>query len=144
MFRAIATGVLLIACASATAQMRQGSGELFEQADTNNDGSISRDEFRAARAAKFSKRDQNSDGYIDAADMPKRAANRPRASEAFTAMLKQFDSDGDGKVTKEEFIEGAMPLFDKADSDHNGILDAKELASAKAAAKARVEEFRNR
>jgi Ca2+-binding EF-hand superfamily protein len=144
MFKAIVAGVLMIACGGAMAQMRHSQGELFEQADANNDGSISRDEFRNSRAAKFSKRDQNSDGYLDAADLPQRAASRPRMSEAFTAMLKQFDSNGDGKVTKEEFVDGAMPMFDKADSDHNGILDAKELESAKAAVKARVDEMRNR
>ena len=144
MFRVIGASVLLIVCASATAQMHHGQGELFEQADANSDGSISRDEFRAARAAKFSKRDQNSDGYLDEADLPKRAASRPRVSEAFAAMRTQFDSSGDGKVTKEEFIEGAMPLFDKVDSDKNGVLDAKELESAKATAKARLEERRSR
>lgn len=136
----LAASVLL--SAPAMAQMR-GEG-IFERADTNDDGSVTREEFRAARTQQFAKLDRNSDGYLDSSDVPKRLAKRRQQNGGGDSMIGQFDADGDGKVTREEFIHGPTSMFDRADTDKNDVLDPKELAAAKAAAKAAGDQLRNR
>ncbi|WP_129775180.1 EF-hand domain-containing protein [Peristeroidobacter soli] len=134
----VSTALLILLSAPAMAQMR-GEG-IFERADTNHDGSVTREEFLAARAAQFAKFDRNSDGYIDSADVPERLAKRRGGDFLAT----QFDADGDGKVSKEEFVNGPTTLFDRADTDKNNVLDAKELAAAKELAKEKGQEWRSR
>lgn len=101
---------------------------LLAQADTNHDGKISRDEFLAARAAQFDRLDRDHDGYLaetDAAALPE------RAQRGFHMLLNVADTDGDGRVSRAEW--NAMPArgFDRIDANHDGVLDADELAQAK-------------
>ncbi|MBM0108265.1 EF-hand domain-containing protein [Steroidobacter sp. S1-65] len=129
------TVCLILLGAPAMAQVR-GEG-IFERADTNNDGSITREEFVAARQDQFAKFDRNSDGHIDSSDIPKRLAARRQRSGGADFVVGQFDADGDGRVTKEEFVNGPTLIFDRADTDKNNVLDPKELAAAKQAAQSR-------
>ena len=148
MFRTLAATAALLSLLSlpAMAQMMRGGGEgMFERADANNDGSVTREEFIAARGEQFAKFDRNSDGYIDSNDVPKRLAARRQQNGGGGEMLAgQFDANSDGKVGKEEFVNGPTTIFDRADSDDNDVLDAKELAAAKEAAKAAAEQWRSR
>jgi Ca2+-binding EF-hand superfamily protein len=129
-------GVLASACGAALADHPGRGGRLFENADANADGSIARDEFLAARAAAFVKFDQNGDGVLDDADRrePEREGRR------HDGMKARLDANSDGKITKEEFVNAATPMFDSADKDGNGALDNQELS----AAKERMHEFRRR
>ena len=125
--------------------MAQVSGEgLFERADTNHDGSVTREEFVAARAEQFRKLDRNSDGYIDSQDVPKRLAARRQRQGGGDLLVGQFDADGDGKVSQGEFVNGPTLMFDRADRDKNNVLDPTELAEARAAAKEAGEKLRKR
>ncbi|KQN40484.1 hypothetical protein ASG37_01380 [Sphingomonas sp. Leaf407] len=45
-----------------------GGGRMLERADTNRDGVITREEYRAQAAAAFDRQDMNKDGRIDAAE----------------------------------------------------------------------------
>jgi Ca2+-binding EF-hand superfamily protein len=140
-----AAALLSLLSAPSMAQgMRQGGEGMFERADANNDGSVTKEEFIAARGQQFARLDRNSDGYLDGTDMPKRMAERRKQNGGGEMHGGQFDTDGDGKVSKDEFINGPTTLFDRADTDKNNVLDAKELAAAKEAAKKAVEERRAR
>lgn len=41
--------------------------------------------------------------------------------------LSVMDKDSDGTVSKQEFLSYMDAQFEKVDSDHDGLLDAKEL-----------------
>jgi len=129
-FRCLLLVAALFLAGAASAQGREGPG-VFDRADKNGDGVVARDELLTSRAEQFASRDRNGDGFIDEADLGERAAARPRISQAMNAMITQLDTDKDGKLSKTEFVEGGAKLFDRADADSNGSLDAKELEAAK-------------
>lgn len=135
----VSAALLVLLSVPAMAQMR-GEG-VFERSDVNKDGTVTREEFVAARADHFTKLDRNSDGYVDSADVPARLAKRRAQNGGGGDLLaKQFDSDGDGKVSKDEFVNGPTLAFDRADTNKDNVLDAQELA----AAKDKGDEWRNR
>jgi Ca2+-binding EF-hand superfamily protein len=119
--------------ARAVAQQRQPDpSKIFDSADTNGDGVITREEFHAARERMFIRLDRNGDGYIDKDDMSGRLAGRQKAQERLADLVTQLDKDGDGRVSKAEFVDGPTPLFDRADTDHNGVLSKEEVAAIRA------------
>jgi len=118
--------------ARAVAQQRQPDpARIFDSADTNGDGVITREEFHAARERLFGRLDRNGDGCIDKDDMSGRLAGRQKAQERLADLVAQLDENGDGRVSKAEFVDGPTPLFDRADTDHNGELSKAEIAAAK-------------
>ena len=141
---AVAALLSLFSVPSMAQMMRRGAEGMFERADANDDGSVTKAEFIAARGEQFAKFDRNSDGYLDSNDVPKRLAARRQQNGGGGLVMGQFDADGDGKVTKEEFVNGPTMIFDRADADDNDVLDAKELAAAKEAAKAQASQRRSR
>lgn len=40
--------------------------------------------------------------------------------------MARMDADGDGKVTREEFMKGHEAMFDKIDQDNDGVIDQAE------------------
>jgi uncharacterized low-complexity protein len=40
--------------------------------------------------------------------------------------MARMDADGDGKVTKDEFIEGHKAMFDEIDQNGDGVIDQAE------------------
>jgi len=77
----------------------------FKKLDTNNNGSLSLDEFKAA-------------------------APPVRASETPDAMLAGLDSNKDGKVSAEEYRAKPLANFDKVDSNKDGTITQAEVAAA--------------
>jgi Ca2+-binding EF-hand superfamily protein len=132
MFTKIATtAVLLCSSCAALAQSREGGA--LELADSNNDGKITRQEYIDARAAQFSRMDRNGDGVVDDADARERADQSAMGKRMAGAMRGRIDSNNDGKISKDEFVNAPRMLFDRFDADKNGELDAKELAAARSA-----------
>jgi Ca2+-binding EF-hand superfamily protein len=119
-------------CVMAARQRQPDPSKIFDSADTNGDGVITREEFHAARERLFVRLDRNGDGYIDKDDMSGRLAGRQRAQERLAELITQLDKDGDGRVSKAEFVDGSTPLFDRADTDHNGELSKEEVAAIRA------------
>lgn len=119
----------------ALAQDNQGPprqrGEHFFQADVNNDGAVSRQEFDAARSAEFSRIDADSDGQISREE--RRAGRGDRGDRGHGRrggghghMLTSADANNDGNITREEFLARPTEMFERLDADDNGVISASE------------------
>lgn len=54
--------------------------------------------------------------------------------ENWDAFAKKFDANGDGKVSKEEFL-AKRPAFDRIDGNHDGAINADEVKAMPAVEK---------
>jgi Ca2+-binding EF-hand superfamily protein len=105
---------------------------MLDNADANKDGVITREEYQKSRLEMFDKLDRNDDGYIDSEDAPKfRRRNGGGGGERMEAMKAELDQDKDGRVSREEFANGPMLAFEKADTNRDGQLDQKEIEAFK-------------
>jgi len=152
MLRKIATTTLILALAGAVhaddaqptqaAHQRPHRGGFLEAADTDHDGSVSRAEFIAWREKQFAHLDRNGDGVLDAADRADADQQHEGMQARGEQMREKLDANGDGKITKDEFVNAGTPMFDKADTDGNGVVDAKEMQAARDAMRAQWKEHR--
>jgi uncharacterized low-complexity protein len=53
------------------------------------------------------------------------AANPGKCGEGKCGM-KRMDANGDGKVTKDEFMQGHEAMFDSMDANGDGVIDVDE------------------
>ncbi|HEU4600947.1 MAG TPA: EF-hand domain-containing protein [Steroidobacteraceae bacterium] len=147
MLRKIATTTLVLAFAAAAhagdaSPMHRHHGGMLEAADTDKDGTVTRDEFLAWRTQQFNHMDRNGDGVIDDADRQMTDQKREAMKARGEQMREKLDANGDGKITKDEFVNAPAPMFDKADTDGNGVLDAKELQAARDSMRTKWQEHR--
>jgi Ca2+-binding EF-hand superfamily protein len=103
--------------------------ELLAKADTNGDGVVSRAEFTAARARMFDRLDRNHDGYLSQDDKSRFSLRQNGNRDRLQQMILMLDKDGDGRVSRDEFVNSPSLLFERADANHDGVVDAQELAA---------------
>ena len=134
---------------------------LLKKYDKNGDGKITKEDFKKAieegrhadRAQHlldaFDAADANKNGILDLNEVGNliRASQPDQQEQKLRALLKKFDKNGDGKITKEDFqkviAEGGhtdraqqlLEAFDKADANKNGVIDADEVKALLAAAR---------
>jgi len=75
----------------------------------------------------FQALDADKDGVISAAALTNAATS-----------LKSLDRNGDGKLSRDELPERMQGLFDRADTDKNGVLTAGEIRKSAQTASAPV------
>jgi Ca2+-binding EF-hand superfamily protein len=123
----------IVTTESANAQGLRGSAvptKLFKRADADHDGVVSRDEYQAARGAKFDELDRSDDGYLTDADFPRLSRGHGARADKAREMLQKPDSDQDGRVSREEYSNAGSPIFDLADANEDGVVDKPELRQA--------------
>ncbi|MEZ5907570.1 MAG: EF-hand domain-containing protein [Hyphomicrobiaceae bacterium] len=91
------------------------------------EGGIAWTQIEERRNGCFAKLDKNSDGVVDKAEVEAvvQAQLKERIEWRFKVMVHRFDTDKDGKITKEEFERFAKMRFAMRDLDGDGkITDA--------------------
>jgi hypothetical protein len=138
MKKTVATLIAVALGATATLTMADpGNGpgrramlERLKAADTNADGLISRTEAAAMPrlAERFDAIDANRDGQVSFEEL--RAARAAAHGERGKAFMKRIDTDGDGKVSRNEALAAAAARFDAADANKDGFLTPEEMKAA--------------
>jgi Ca2+-binding EF-hand superfamily protein len=99
---------------------RRGSNgeKRMKRLDVNNDGVISRDEWKGKPQA-FDRIDENGDGSLTREELG--AAARRQADRR-----NQMDTNNDGKISRDEW-KGAPKRFDRLDANGDGALTKEEI-----------------
>jgi len=105
----------------------------FDQVDANNDGSISRDEFAAAREQRFERRIERREEIKDGDKSPKegkevrRHVMRMHGPGRFGGrMIVMADTNSDGQITLAEAEAMALQHFDQMDANKDGQITPEE------------------
>jgi Ca2+-binding EF-hand superfamily protein len=93
--------------------------------DANHDGSLTRAEMEAGLRADFDAADTNHDGVLQPEEF--RAVNKKRWQELASAATPLADWNGDGVVDFNEFAGLVRTLFDQLDANGDGVLSPAEL-----------------
>jgi Ca2+-binding EF-hand superfamily protein len=107
-------------------------GALLDRADTDHDGRVTRDEFRAARRAMFDRLDRDHDGVVTPGGFRRLRRFRPKAADRADQFIESIDLDRDGRATVAELERAPLTLFDLLDANHDGAIDADERRAAAA------------
>ena len=97
---------------------------LFNRLDENHDGLFTRAEALASRGPLFERLDADHDGFFTAreADAARDASRRALLSRVAELRARtvppperfeELDQNGDGMISREEFMAGGTPLFDR-------------------------------
>ncbi len=98
--------------------------------DVNNDGWISGDEWNTWRSRGYAAWDSNHDGRVSRVEFERcyRAGGFYRDTyykpDYWTNYWTAFDTDNDGYLSADEYW--ATSVYDRADRNHNGRIDADE------------------
>lgn len=130
---------LLAACLLAVSAIAWAQDMGLADADTNNDGRISRKEARVAQDKAFDRLDTNGDGRLDydefAAGQPELPDDADAEQEklrkrVLTRWFKQMDDNGDGHISRKEYHQALEPYFEQLDTDGDGYISAEEMRQA--------------
>ena len=107
------------------------SEERFNMIDANGDGSISMEELQSATQAPFAEADADGDGSISREEMRSYLMDQQarRVEKMLDRLISQWDENGDGAVSAEEFGGKRNPgrMFERLDSDGDGSISMEEF-----------------
>lgn len=96
--------------------------------DLNHDSVVTCNEWKSYAEDLFNGADANHDDFLDATEWQ----NLTNVDKLFvTADIKYFDANGDGKVSRQEFVDKPNPAFVLMDKAGTCKLDSNQIASAR-------------
>lgn len=100
---------------------REQAKRLFERFDTDEDGVITEAEISAVQAEDFATADTDANGEISLEEF--KAAFLERSNDRMVRAFQFMDRDGDGAVTQEEADRIANRMFGRLDRDGNDVIE---------------------
>jgi Ca2+-binding EF-hand superfamily protein len=94
----------------------------MKQIDINNDGAISRDEWKG-KPEVFDKIDKNGDGSLTREEFGE-------AARRHGERLDQMDTNNDGAISRDEW-KGNPKRFDRLDANSDGVITKEEIRSVR-------------
>ena len=109
---------------------RPGRAAMFERlkaADSNGDGMLSKQEAAGLPrlAEHFDAIDANRDGLVSFEEL--RAFHQGQRGKHARAGFAKADANGDGRISRDEFLARAAARFDRLDANKDGALTAEEM-----------------
>ena len=108
---------LLLGLALTSAVSPSFAASVFSEIDTDNDGTISLDEAKAAASKVFDQLDHDHDGTLTRAELRGRIPEQD---------WKIANPDNEKTVSKDEYLKYVEYAFKRADPDGDGKIEAKE------------------
>ncbi len=126
-------GLLGAATAQVQAQdddMRQGwnggHGMRLEQADADQSGDLTFEEYAATIDARLANADADGDGRMTVGEIADEIV-RIRAERQARRLIRRFDVDGDGALTADEIDSRQRKMFALLDRNDDGVIDRSEM-----------------
>ena len=104
-----------------------GSAHAQPGPDPRGDATISRADEQKRAEERFAAADTDHDGFISAKEQ---SAARGQGQRGPGGGMRGADSDGDGKISKDEFVSTRLQRFDAQDTDKDGQLTKAERDAA--------------
>jgi len=101
----------------------------FDKLDTNHDGVVTLDEYVAAAAARYREFDPTGSGQVTAREIAASPTAHARAERMAERIVARLDTNGDGKVSADEFLAAAKRRFARLDADNDGFIEAGEAGA---------------
>src|SRR5262245_41931255 len=103
-----------------------GREKRMKRLDVNNDGSISRDEWKG-NPQVFERIDKNGDGSLTREELIAAAPRQARHSHPGGRII-QMDTNNDNQISRDEW-KGEPKRFDRLDVNSDGVITREELRS---------------
>ncbi len=127
-----------VACLSGPVFAQAGPGALFDRFDADGDGAVTYEEVQAWRTRFFTTADADENGFLTSEEMQ---AVRDQAAAAGAGgqrrgprrggrggdPITRLDADGDGQLSRAEFVDAPFPALERFDRNEDGRLTRDEL-----------------
>ena len=139
MYKLTVTALALVMATAASAQQGQPGGHFVDNWDQDGDGAVTLAEATERRDMVFGTFDANEDGFLDAEeydlfdearanDMADNGGHGAGMQRLGQGLMRDFnDTDGDGMVSKDEFLTRTGDWFAMIDTNGDGAVTTDDF-----------------